>query len=317
MQFLRYGALVLAIMVSTSSQADDFPTKPIKLIVPFAAGGVVDVSGRLVAEKMAAELGQPVVVENLPGGYGMIAADTVAKSQADGYTLLIDAPAVVMNPALRHAPYDPIAELEPVGQIMQMPFALGVNPQLALNSYEEFVAYAKANPGRLNMAASGAATQLAGALFGLKAGIEFQTLPYQGAAPATTAVVNGEADFIVLDLANLSQFISVCSVKGLAISGLTRAKNMPGLPTLSELGVRDMEIVTWVGIFRPKNVPADVAEKLENAFAKAVHTEAVHEYIESRSAHPSDLDQPAFAETFRSEVGMWARIVKDAHIRVE
>ena len=317
MRFLRYGALVLAIMVSTTSQADDFPTKPIRLIVPFAAGGVVDVSGRLVAEKMAAELGQPVVVENLPGGYGMIAADTVAKSEADGYTLLIDAPAVVMNPALRHAPYDPITELEPVGQIMQMPFALGVNPQLGLNTYEEFVAYAKANPGRLNMAASGAATQLAGALFGLKAGIEFQTLPYQGASPATTAVVNGEADFIILDLANLSQFISAGSVKGLAISGLTRAKNMTDLPTLSELGVKDMEIVTWVGIFRPKNVPAEVAVKLEKAFATAVHTETVHEYIESRSALPSDLDQPAFAKKFRSEVGMWAQIVKDAHISVE
>lgn len=317
MKFLRYATVSLLISVSASAQADDFPSKPIRLIVPFAAGGVVDVSGRLIAETMAAELGQPVVVENLPGGYGMIAADTVAKSKPDGYTLLIDAPAVVMNPALREAPYDPIKELEPVGQIMQMPFAVGVNPQLGLNTFEEFVTFAKANPGGLNMASSGAAAQLAGALLGMKSGIQFQTLPYQGGAPATTAVVNGEADFIVLDLANLSQFITAGSVKGLAITGPARAKNLPDVPTLSELSVKDMEIVTWIGIFRPKNVPAETASKLEKAFNVAAHSEKARVYIEGRSAHPSDLDQPAFAEKYRSEVGLWAQVVKDADIHVE
>lgn len=311
------SAAVLALCAPLSAQAQSFPDRPIKLVVPFAAGGVVDISGRMIAKSLATQLGKPVVVENKPGGFGMIAAESVAKASPDGYTLLIDAQGLAMNPALRKAPYDPLADLEPVGQIMSMPFTVGVNPKLGLNSLQELVAYAKKNPGKLNAASSGTSSQLAVALFGLKTGIEFQVISYQGAAPAATAVINGESDFIVLDLANLSQHITSGGVKGLAVTGAARVESFPNIPTVSELGMPDFDITSWFAVFRPKKVPADVTAILEKAFANAAQSEDMRRYIGERSAQPSTLTQPKFSQAFADEVGLWARVVREANIKAD
>lgn len=311
------AVLSAALCLPLSAQAQNFPDRPIKLVVPFAAGGVVDISGRMIAKSLASQLGKPVVVENKAGGFGMIAAESVAKATPDGYTLLIDAQGLVMNPSLRKAPYDPLADLEPVGQIMSMPFTVGVNPKLGLNSLQDLVAYAKKNPGKLNAASSGTSSQLAVALFGLKTGIDFQVISYQGAAPAATAVISGESDFIVLDLANLSQHITSGGVKGVAVTGDTRVEGFPDIPTVSELGMPDFDITSWFAVFRPKKVPADVAALLEKAFTNAVQSDEMQRYIRERSARPSKLDRAKFSEAYANEVALWARVVREANIKAD
>ena len=316
---MKQHCLVVAMITSAlfnPAYGQEFPDRAIRLIVPFAAGGMADISGRMVADSMAETLGQPVVVENLPGAFGMIGAETVANAPADGYTLLVDAVGLAMNPSVREAPYDPVTDIEPVGQIMRMPFVAAVNPALGLSNIEEFVAYAKANPGTLNAASSGTAGQLAVALFGLEAGIEFEVIPYQGGAPAMTAVVSGEADFLVLDLPNLSQYLQSGDLVGLVQSGDERAEAFPDIPTATDVGFDRFSIDSWYGIFRPEGVPADVAAKLEQALATALESEAMRSFIVERSALPS-MAQTAFSQAFTQEVELWAGVVKDANITLE
>jgi tripartite-type tricarboxylate transporter receptor subunit TctC len=309
------AASVLAFHAPASAQS--YPEKTIRIMVPYKAGGLVDTSARLVAAALNESLGQPVVVENKPGGFGMIAVESVTTAEPDGYTLLIDTMGVAMNPSMRKAPYDPLTDLAPVGVVMSLPFAIAANPEKGISTVADFISVAQANPGALNAAVAGTSTQLATALFGLQTETEFEFVNYQGAAPAMTAVLSGEADFIALDFSNLTQHINAGTMDGLLVTLPERSAAAPQVPTAAEAGLPDFTISTWFAIFAPAGTPQDIVDILNENLRGAVKAPELASVLEKRGAVAGTMTAQEFDAFFKDEVVRWAEVVEKAGLKVE
>lgn len=257
------GALALAaglsLMAAPAAAQTDFPSKPLRFIVPYPPGGPLDTMARLLAEKVRDSLGQPVVVENKAGAGGNIGADLVAKSAPDGYTLVMGAVAThAINPFLfANLPYDPIKDFAPITIVASVPNVLVMNLEFAqknnINSVADLVAYAKKNPGRLNYGSggNGSAGHLSGELLKARAGIAAEHIPYQGAAPAQLALLSGQSDFMFDNLAASAPLIKDGKVKALAVTTAKRSSLLPDVPTVEESGVKGFDLGTWFGVFAP------------------------------------------------------------------
>jgi tripartite-type tricarboxylate transporter receptor subunit TctC len=316
---LRLAAAVSLAGAAFGSLAQSFPSQRIRILVPYEPGSSVDTTTRLLADGLSKRLGQTVIVENKTGGLGMIAMNALLNEPADGYTLLADTPASAINPSLYpdKVRYDPVADLQPVAQMMSLPFALAVSPSVPAKNLKEFIALAKAKPGELNAAPGGTSTRLAGELFAMKAGIKLTAIPYKGASSAMTAVMRDEAQAIFLDIANLKPYIESGKMRGLFVTGDKRWAALPDLPTAREAGMPEYDIGTWFALFARKGTPQPVVDRLNAEVRELMKSPEVRAYLDGRGASPSTRAAAEFTKFFHDEVALWKDVISKANIKIE
>jgi len=306
--------LALLCALPLLAAADAYPSKPIRFVVPYPAGGPLDTIARLLGQKVSESVKQPVVVDNKPGAGGNIGADAVAKSPADGYTILMGAVAThAINPTLYASiPYDPVRDFIPVTQVASTPNVLVVNPSVPAASVREFIAYAKANPGKLNFGSgsTGSAGHLAGELFKTQAGVEMTHVPYKGAAPAMNDLVGGQIQLMFDNLASSLGQVKAGRVRALAVTTARRTSLAPDLPTIAESGLPGFDINTWFGIFVPANTSREVVERLHAEFTRALALPDVKERMLALGAEPVGSRPDEFAAYIRAEGEKYARLIK-------
>jgi len=313
-------AAALAFGAACPALAQEYPAKQIRMVVSFPPGGGSDLIARVVAQKLAGALGQPVVPDNRAGASGNIAAEIVARSPADGYTLLFTNSSLSISPAVfRKLNYDPVKDLTPISMASSYPFALAVHPSLPVRSVRELVALAKSKPDALDYASAGAGTMshLAMELLRLKTGIKVTNLPYKGAAPAVVSLMSGETQlaFLVMPVAH-PQF-KAGKLRGLGVAAPTRSAAAPEVPTMQEAGVAGHEAVQWNGFFAPARTPPAILDRLHREVAKAVAAPEVRQRIEAEGAVPVGNTPREFAAFFRVEAEKWADVAKRSGTKLD
>ena len=311
-------APLLARTASAQASAPAWPTKPIRIIVPLTPGSASDVMARIVADQLAAQLGQPIIVENRPGAGNTIGMSAVAKAEPDGYIILVNSSTHTVTPATRSNLGFEMTDLAAIIPLGNMPVVMIFNPSKGYKKLGDFVAYAKANPGKINYTSAGAgnSSHLNGERFRLAAGIEAVHLPFKGAPEATTEVIAGRADFYFSPLVNALSLIKEGTVQALAVSGSARASALPDVPTTVEAGYPNSEYNFWVGMFAPAKTPADVRAKLYAESAKALQSPATREKLAGLGADPMPLNSAQFEALVKTEIETNTQLVKAAGIKV-
>lgn len=311
------AAAALAALTSLS-QAQGFPEHTVKIVVPTAPGGAIDLAGRLVAEKMQAKWGKPVIVENRPGAAMRLGAEAVQKSPSDGYTILVahDGTMAINPLVFADLAYDPQKDFVPLGLVASIPEAVMVQVDVPAKSIVELIALAKKEPGRLTHASGGSATLLALELFKAMAGIDIRSIPYRGGAPAVTATITGETSMIIADLATGNAALQSDRIRTLAVTSLERSKKYPNVPTLNEAGVPGYEVNTWMGFFAPAGTPKDVAATIESAIKEAVAMPDVRARFETLGANVRSGSAEEMRQLLAKDVAKWATLVKEKNIKI-
>lgn len=308
------GATLLAAPVLGWAQA--WPVRPIRLVVPFPPGGLIDTMGRLIGQRLAQELGQPVVIDNKPGAGGNLGAAEAARAPADGYTLLMASPPLTISPALYPSlPYKP-EQIAPVALIGRVPNVLLVNPKSNYNAVADLVAAAKRTPGQLNYASNGNGTSLhlSAELFKSTTGAYITHIPYRGAAAAVTGLMAGEVDMMFENLPSVLGQIQGGNVKALAVTTRQRSKALPAVPTLMELGLPDFDVSAWYGVAAPAGMPKDVVARLEQALDKIARDPEVIKSMESRGADVGFMGASATGTFMAADAAKWKRVASFAKI---
>ncbi|MCC7325455.1 MAG: tripartite tricarboxylate transporter substrate binding protein [Burkholderiales bacterium] len=315
-------AAASALVAPQPAHAEAWPTKPIRLVVPYTAGGSSDFVARVMAQKLSEELGQTVTVDNKPGVAGIVGTDIVAKSPPDGYTLsLVGMTTLAANPSLyKSLPYDSIKDFAPISVAIVSPLVLVVNPEVPAKTVQELIAYAKANPGKVNFGSAGVGNtlHLAGELFKSKAGIDIVHIPYKGASAAMNDLIGGRIqmmiDLIQTPLAN----IQAGKLRPLGVTSTTRVPQLPQVPTIAESGLPGFEFATWIGIAAPAGTPKAIVDRIHQAMVKALAMPDVKEAFAKQGMVPAPSASPeAFAEQIKSEKARIAELVKNAGIKPE
>jgi tripartite-type tricarboxylate transporter receptor subunit TctC len=311
---LSFGiaALALVALAAPDASAQSYPSKPIRLIVPFTPGGGVDINARLVAQKLTEYLGQQVIVESRPGAGTNIGNEYVAKSAPDGYTLLINSGAMAINMALyKNLGYDTMRDFVSISLFSESPNVLVVHPSLPVKNAKEFVALAKSKRGAMNYSSSGAGTtqHLSGVLFNLRTGTNLVHVPFRGTAPSLTAVVGGEVELTFANIPAISAFMKAGRLRGLATTGTKRAAQLPDVHTLKEDGI-DVEVTVRYGIYGPIAMPKDVVNTLSNAIAKAAHAPDTRQRLIDQGAEPVGNSSEEFTRIMKEEIVRWAEVVR-------
>jgi tripartite-type tricarboxylate transporter receptor subunit TctC len=308
-------------LASPEAHAQAYPSKPIRFVVPYPAGGPLDTIARLLGAKVGESVKQPVVVDNKPGAGGNIGADIVAKSPADGYTILMGAVAThAINPTLyKSVGYDPVKDFAPVTQVASTPNVLVVNPSLPAANVREFVAYAKANPGKLSFGSGsiGSAGHLAGELFKTMTGVDMVHVPYKGAAPAMQDLVAGQIHLMFDNLASSLGQVRGGKVRALAVTTAQKTALAPELPTIAESGLPGFDISTWFGVFAPAGTPKEALDRLHAEFTKALAAPEVREKMTALGAEPVGNTPEQFAAYIKSEAEKYARVIKASGAKVD
>lgn len=318
------GAALASCALGGPVAAQSYPTKPIRLVVPYPPGGPLDAAARALAERVKEPLGI-VVVENRPGAGGNLGVDQVAKAAPDGYSLVIGAVAThAINPWLfSKLPYDPIKDFAPVTLIAHVPNVLVMTPeraqQLNIRSARDLVAYARANPGRLNFASggNGSAGHMAGELLKSQARISAVHIPYAGAAPAQLGLLAGQTDFMFDNLASALPQVKAGKLLAFAVTTARRAEAMPDVPTMAESGLPGFDVSTWFGIFAPAGTPPAVVERLNKEFTAALRSPEMRERLARMGAEPAPMTPGDFQQFVRSEMAKYEKVVKFSGARVD
>jgi tripartite-type tricarboxylate transporter receptor subunit TctC len=316
------GALAAGLLACLgAAQAQDYPTRPVKLVVPFGPGGPTDVAARLVSQIAQAELGATIVVENRPGAGGATGSKSVANAEPDGYTLLVGTSATLaVVPALMKNPgYDPVKSFSAVAKVADSTTVMIVPANFPANSVKEFVAYAKANPGKLSYASAGAGnqTQLAAELLKARAGIEAIHVPYKSGAEMVTAVLSEQVQFTFPDISILIPLIREHKVKALAVTGARRHPQLPDVPTLLESGIPDFAITFWSGVVAPAGTPAAIVAKLNAAMDKGLRSQDIQDKLAAIGAQTAPGSPQDFASFIASETVKWREIAKTANVSLD
>ena len=297
-----------------------YPNKPVKIVIGFGPGSGTDIMARMIAEELRVALGQPFIVDNRPGASAQIAASAVAKSAADGYTLFLTSNSShSVNPHMfKKLPYDPIADFTPIGGIAYFPFILAVNASLPVKTPQEFVAYARANIGKLNYAYGTPTVQIPAEALNRLEKLEAVGIPYKSSPGAMTDVIGGQAQFLVVDLASARPHLQSGRLRALAVTTSKRTALAPELPTIEEtLKLKDFDLAAWTGLFGPAGLPKEVQEKLSNALQDVLAKPAVRDRILASGAEPTPSDIPTFTALVKRQLEVWGRKVADAGIQPE
>jgi tripartite-type tricarboxylate transporter receptor subunit TctC len=295
-----------------------YPNQPIRIVVPYPAGGATDTLGRMMGTKLQEAWGQTVLVENKPGASGTLGNDMVAKAPPDGYTVLLGITAIVQVPSLMpKLPYDVLKDLKPLAQVASTNSVLVVPPSTPANTLAEFVALVKAQPGKYNFGSYGVGTSshIQGSLLNLQAGTDLIHVPYKGAAPLLQDLRGGQLSAAFIDMATVSPHLAL--LKALAVTGAARNKTLPNTPTFAELGFHSFEPEGWFGLFMPAGVPARVAQKFADECNRILRLPDVIAKIEALGMKPGGMKSEDFARVVRSDLGVYAKIIKDTNIRLE
>lgn len=306
--------------IGVSAAAQNYPTGPIRIVTPYDPGSAVDITSRMVAEGLSKRLGQPVIVENRPGGQGAVGMNTLLSAPANGYTLLTDTPASAINPSLyrsHQSRYNATKDLAPVAQLMSLPFAIAVDPSVPVKTVGELVKLLKDKPGSLNAAVAGTSTRLAGELFSMQADVMFTPIPYKGAMSAMQSVLKGETQVVFLDAANLAPFIKAGKLRGLMITGDKRWPALSQVPTAKESGYPQFDVSTWFGMFAKAGTPQPIVDQLNVAIREVMVSPLLATYLSQRGAQPSKRTAAEFKEFFHQEINLWRDVIIKADIEVE
>lgn len=310
-----------ALALSAASLWAAYPEKPVRLVVPFPAGGSVDLVGRLIAQRLSTDLKQPFIVENRPGAGGGIGADVVAKAAGDGYTLLLAGVSThAINPALyRSLPYDPVKDFAPISLVVTLPNLLVVNPALPVHSVEELTTYARANPRKLSFASSGNGTtpHLSAELFVRAAGIEMVHVPYKGSAPALADLVGGQVQLMFDNIPTSLQLVRAGKLRALAVTGARRSRAAPDVPTVAESGYPGYVVISWQGLFAPARTPTDVIDTLSRATRKVLSEKALQDQLARDGVETAGNAPAQFAAFLLAEMARWAKVVRESGARIE
>jgi tripartite-type tricarboxylate transporter receptor subunit TctC len=317
-RLLSIAALISA-AISPAAAADEYPTKPVRLIIPFAAGGLNDVIGRLVADRLSEKLGKRFIAENRTGAGGVVGTELLANAAPDGYTLGITSIANAVHPALYKLSYDPKKAFAPVAFVASVPNVFAVKKDLPVNSVQEFIALAKAKPGQLQYASGGAggSLHLAFELFKDKTGIDVLHIPFKGANPAVIAVMGGHHDAIMGSTSSIGPHILSGKVKGMAVSAKKRSQMLPDLPTFAEAGVAGFETGNWIGVSAPAGTPPAIIAKVNKAIAEILELPDVQKQLASRGAAGDAMTPAEFAKYVDSETETWGQVIKARGIKAE
>ncbi len=312
-------AAALMLALAAGAVADDYPSKPIRLIVPFPPGGSNDVVGRLIAKVLSEKIGQQVFVDNRGGAGGMIGTEILSKAVPDGYTLGIISIAHAVNPALHPLAYDPIKSFEPVSILATGPNVLVVNPELPVKSVKELVALAKQKPGELNYASAGIGSfqHLGGELFKLQAGVNIVHVPYKGGGPAMQDVLAGHIKIMFSSLIQTTPFIKSGQLRPLGTGGEKRSPVLPDVPTIAEAGVPGYAANNWWGILAPAGTPKPIIEKLYQKIQLALQSPDMQHAFAREGASTVTMTSAEFQEFIKAEIGKWSRVVKEGHINAQ
>jgi len=322
--WFRIVATALAaasVVAAPPATGQGYPTKPVKLVVPFPPGGSLDFAGRLIAQKLTEAWSQSVVVENKPGAGGNIGADLVAKAPADGYTILLGALSThAVNPSLyARMPYDAVRDFAPITLIAVTPNVLVVNANSPVRNVAEFIAYTKANPGKLSFGSgsNGSAGHLAGELYKVETGTDAVHIPYKGAAPATQALLAGDTQFMFDNLANAMAQVKGGKLRALAVTTARRSSLAPDLPTMAEAGLPGFDISTWYGLFAPAGTPSAIVAKWNADVTKILNAPDVRARFVADGAEPAPDTPEQFSQFVAAELAKYARIVKASGAKVD
>lgn len=318
----RRGLLLAAAALSLTTAAvaqQAWPTKPIRLVVPFTPGGSSDILGRAIGQKLTESLGQPVVIDNVPGAGGSLGADKVAKSAADGYTLLMGhignlAVAPAMYPKL---PYDPVKDFAPVAWVANVPNVLVVHPSVPAKNLQELVAYAKSRPGKLNYGSggNGSAAQLATEYFKMQTKAFIVHVPYRGTSPAVTDLVAGQTDMLFSGAPAVISFVKSGQLRALAVSSKKRLEALPDVPTVAETGYPGFEADQWYGVVAPAGTPADIVRKLNSQINQALNSPELKTRLQTEGAIAMPTTPEAYGAHIKREIARWKPVVQAGNIQ--
>ncbi len=319
---IRAALLALAVAAAAwpATYAEAYPDKPVRLIVPFSAGGPADLLGRLIAEKLTRSLGQTVVVINKDGAGTILGVDMAAKSTPDGYTLLLGNVAMVINTSAgKRLPYDMQRDLVPVSLAFTQPLILVINPSLPLANLKEFIAYAKANPGKLKYGSSGIGTSihLTSELFRNAAGIELTHIPYKGAAPALTDLLGGQIDLMFPGITPIVAHVKSGKLRALGLTSRKRSSALPDVPTMNELGVANFESIGWYGVLVPAGTPKSIVTRLNRELVAALNQPDLKERLAAQGGDAVSSTPEQFAAFITDELKKWTGVIRSANIQVE
>jgi tripartite-type tricarboxylate transporter receptor subunit TctC len=324
MRHISYVAGVIAaftlVAVDTAFAADNYPDKPLRVIVAYAPGGGADIVGRLMCQKLSERTGQQFVVINTPGASGSIGANTVAHSTPDGYTLYFGQTAEmsILPNIMSGLHYDPVKDFTPIVQVSSYPYVIAVNPKLPIHSLKEFIAYAKAHPGELNYGTPGigSSAQLAVELFAREVGIKLTHVPFKGSGPAVLAAISGVIQVVFGDAASTTPQVVSGQLRALAVTATKRSPKLPDVPTVAEAGVPNYTVAAWHGFFGPAGVSPEVIEKVNSEVNVILHDSATRDRLAQDGIEAVGGTPEAFGTLLKRELGVWGKVSKDAGIKI-
>ncbi|HEY7240798.1 MAG TPA: tripartite tricarboxylate transporter substrate binding protein [Burkholderiales bacterium] len=307
---------VAAFSFAASAQ-ENYPNRPIRVVIGYAAGGGNDIIVRVMTDELRKGLGQPVIVENKPGAQSIIAAEYVAKQPADGYTIFMGPSGpMTINPATySKLPYDPVRDFTPISMICSFPLIVAVDPKLPVKSVQELVAYAKANPGQSNYASSAGIFQIATEMFKQRTGTKIEMIPYKSSGESVQAVAGGQVMMTIVDPPPATGPLKSGTVRGLAVTSPQRHPRWPDLPTMTEAGVPDMEVPVWTAFFAPAHTPAAIVARLQKEVARVVHTPEVKERFDGMGLKPEGGSSADLGKVVARDIAKWTAVAKTANIK--
>lgn len=312
------ATLVAGIALATVAHAQGYPSRPIRLIVPFSPGGTSDIVGRLVGARLSDELGQTLVIDNRGGAGSTLGTNLAARAPADGHTIIINHVGLAINETLYpDLPYDALKDLAAVARVGDTPNAVVVNNALPAKSMKEFIALAKQQPGKLDYGSGGVGSSghLSVALLEHVAGVTFNHIPYKGGGPSITATIAGQVHFAIPTLPTAVNHVKAGRVQLLAVTGAKRSPAVPDVPTVAEAGVPGYEFITWYGIFTPAGTPKVIIDRLNQAVVKALGTSDLRQKLSQQGLEPQSSTPEELGKTLRTDIVKWAKIIKSAGIR--
>lgn len=316
-KFARCAAVTLALLfVAGGVHAQKYPTKPIRLLVPFAPGGGTDIVARVIAQKASESLGQSVVVDNRPGGGGTIGAETAVRANPDGYTLIMVSGSYGTNAALYKLPYDPLNDIQPIIMIGESGFVVALHPSVPIKSAKELIAYTKANPAKLNYASTGTGgiTHLSTELFSLMAGIKMTHIPYKGTGPALNDLIGGQIQLLFGSMPSTIPHVKAGRLRGIGVTTPKRTGALPDMPTVSET-VPGYEVVLWWGMLGPKGLSKDIVALWNREVAKVLQTDEMKSRMAGEGLEPAGGPPEQFLNVIRRDVAKWIKVVSEAKIQ--